>query len=299
MNILPPGVNIDSLVNDLRLISWEAANILLFYSKKISKRSSKKNIINLKNNNEPVTIADLEVNNLIIKNLKNKYPKIKWNILSEENTNDFIQSSSNFDWKWVLDPLDGTKDFIQGTENYAMHLALNYKNRPFLGVVLIPEKDELWISNGLKVWCENRSGIIHKINNSKQKKIEEMTLVISKNHRNINLKNLIEKLNFKKTIMMGSIGCKIASIIRGETDVYISLSLPGKSAPKDWDFAAPEIILKCAGGAITHLENDALSYNQENFLQEGIIVASSDNSTHKALCSQIKEIVDLNNILLS
>ena len=45
---------------------------------------------------------------------------------------------------------------------------------------------------------------------------------------------------------MGSIGCKIASILRGENDIYICLSLPGKSSPKDWDFAAPEIILKAA-----------------------------------------------------
>ena len=43
---------------------------------------------------------------------------------------------------------------------------------------------------------------------------------------------------------MGSIGCKIASIIRGDSDIYICLSLPDKSSPKDWDFAAPETILK-------------------------------------------------------
>ena len=36
--------------------------------------------------------------------------------------------------------LDGTKDFIQGTQNYAMHLALNYKRKPYIGIVLIPEK---------------------------------------------------------------------------------------------------------------------------------------------------------------
>ena len=35
---------------------------------------------------------------------------------------------------------DGTKDFIQGTNNYAMHLGLNYKKKPYLGVVLIPEE---------------------------------------------------------------------------------------------------------------------------------------------------------------
>ena len=41
-----------------------------------------------------------------------------------------IFKNDNGDWLWVLDPLDGTKDFIQGTSNYAMHLALNYKQKP-------------------------------------------------------------------------------------------------------------------------------------------------------------------------
>ena len=71
-----------------------------------------------------------------------------------------VKTAKNFvtknDWVWVLDPLDGTKDFIQGTQNYAMHLALNYKQRPYLGVVLIPERGELWIAHEKKVWCERK-----------------------------------------------------------------------------------------------------------------------------------------------
>ena len=66
---------------------------------------------------------------------------------------------------------------------------------------------------------------------------------------------------------MGSIGCKIASIIRGDSDIYICLSLPGKSSPKDWDFSAPEAILKGAGGSITNIDNQELSYGDENFEQ--------------------------------
>ena len=37
-----------------------------------------------------------------------------------------------------------------------------------------------------------------------------MIIVTSKNHRNQKLKNLIEKINFKNVIVMGSIGCKIS-----------------------------------------------------------------------------------------
>ena len=90
---------------------------------------------------------------------------------------------------------------------------------------------------------------------------------------------------------MGSIGCKVASIIRGENDIYISLSLPGQSCPKDWDFAAPEAILRAAGGAITDLDNNDLIYNKENYEQRGIIIASNNRVTHLENCMQIKEII--------
>ena len=90
---------------------------------------------------------------------------------------------------------------------------------------------------------------------------------------------------------MGSIGCKIASLIRGESDIYISLSLPGQSCPKDWDFAAPEAILRSSGGAITNLDNEELSYNKVNYDQRGIIIASNDKKTHESKCKQIKAII--------
>ena len=44
--------------------------------------------------------------------------------------------------------------------------------------------------------------------------------------------------------------------------------MPGKSSPKDWDFSAPEAILKASGGAITNLDNEQLSYGKINFEQK-------------------------------
>ena len=100
--------------------------------KKISKNSY---------DDDPVTLADLKVNKIINKRINQKYRNINWDILSEEN----VKTSKNFvtknDWVWVLDSLDGTKDFIQGSCNYAMYLALNFKQKPYIGFVLIPEKD--------------------------------------------------------------------------------------------------------------------------------------------------------------
>ena len=293
---LPFGVEINDLIDNLRSLSWEAADILLYYANIIKKLEQKNEILKNKNNDDPVTLADLEVNELIINRINQIYQDTNWEILSEENFK--IQSNyfNNVDWLWVLDPLDGTKDFIQGTQNYAMHLALNYKRKPYIGIVLIPEKDELWISYEEKIWCENRDGNIRKQNMSETNILEKMTIVTSKNHRNQKLKELIEKINFKKTILMGSIGCKVASIIRGESDIYIALSLPGKTAPKDWDFAAPEAILKAAGGSITNIDNEELVYGSTDLKHSGIIIATNNKKNHKRICSEVKEIIKEYNI---
>ena len=295
---LPNGVDINNLIDDLRVFSWEASDILLHYSKRLKIKNYAKEIIKTKNRLDPVTVADLEVNDLIIKGINKNYKEVAWNILSEENvkTESDELLDNNSQWMWILDPLDGTKDFIQGTENYAMHLALNYDKKPCVGIVLIPEKGELWITDSKDAWCEKKDGSITKAICSNQKNLREMTLVTSKNHSNTTLDKLINKVGFSKVKVMGSIGCKIASIIRGECDIYISLSLPGKSSPKDWDFAAPEALLRAAGGAITNLDNEELSYGDANFQQGGIIIASNNRYTHKKICLEIKEIIMKNGL---
>ena len=124
-----------------------------------------------------------------------------------------------------------------------------------------------------------------------------MRLITSKNHNNDFLLNLIEKIKFKEIAKMGSIGCKIASILRGEYDIYISYSNPSGRTPKDWDFAAPEIILKSAGGSITNLHNEELTYNKEGFEQGGIIIASNNKFVHKNICLELKQIISKHNLL--
>ena len=47
-----------------------------------------------------------------------------------------------------------------------------------------------------------------------KKSLNDMTIVTSKNHKDKNLENLINKIGFREKIIMGSIGCKISSIIK-------------------------------------------------------------------------------------
>ena len=298
MTNLSVDIDINNIIEVLRGLSWEVSDILLYYAQVLKVNSEKNNLIQSKLDGSPVTIADLKVNDLVFNLLKKKISNFSWGFLSEENHKvNFNKVGSNTNFLWVLDPLDGTKDFINGTGNYAMHLSLNFQNKPLLGVVLIPEKEELWIADGDKVWSEKKNGLKYKPNNLFKENLHDMTLVISKNHNNKVLKKLVSKLPVKDVISMGSVGCKISSIIKGESDFYISLSLPGKSAPKDWDFAAPEALLKCAGGSITNEKNEPLSYNKNNYLQSGLIIASGNRNNHENLCQIIKENIDNNNLL--
>jgi len=293
---LPNQLDISNLIDDLRILSWEAADILIYYSKEFKGRGDNKEHVKIKEDNEPVSLADLKVNDLVINRIKEKYQDIDWHLLSEENGLIKFNKDVDTDWLWILDPLDGTRDFLEQSANYALHLGLNYKNKPYLGIVLIPEREELWITNNRKVWCEKRDGSQTKIKLSGRKKLSEMILVTSKNHNNQTLDKIIKIIGFKESRKFGSVGCKISSILRGESDIYISLSLPGKSSPKDWDFAAPEALLRSAGGAITNLENEDLVYNKESFMQKGMIIASNNKTNHKNICEQIKILLSEENL---
>ena len=88
----------------------------------------------------------------------------------------------------------------------------------------------------------------------------KLVLVSSKNHQQSILKNLLSTLCFAETKKIGSVGCKVASILRGEADVYISLS--GKTSPKDWDMAAPHALIEAAGGIFSHADGTNLIYQK-------------------------------------
>ena len=79
-----------------------------------------------------------------------------------------------------------------------MHLSLNFKQKPYIGFVLIPDKNQLWIADGKKTWCEKRDGSKYEPILLRNRNLHEMTLVTSKNHGNEILKKLIQKINFAK-----------------------------------------------------------------------------------------------------
>jgi 3'(2'), 5'-bisphosphate nucleotidase len=248
-------------------LSQSAAVILKSYY-----RGSNENLEVLDKSEGPVTAADRAVDKHILDGIQAMCGE-SCGYLTEE-TYQAGDPELAQDWVWIIDPLDGTRDFIDKTGEYAIHIALTYKHRPVLAVVTIPESDRLYAAiEGGGTWLVTTDGVRTPIRVSRGKKVTDLIVVASRNHRNEGLVSLLTRLPCQQQLEVGSIGCKIAAILEHRADVYVSLS--GKSAPKDWDFAAPELILTEAGGQFTHGDGSLPLYNQGDISQWGCLIASN------------------------
>jgi 3'(2'), 5'-bisphosphate nucleotidase len=268
-----------------RSVAWGAADILSsFYYKNTCD-------LDIKDKKDgPVTEADLAANKYILGSLQKKLGTAEFGYLSEETFDVKKAEAIAKDWVWIIDPLDGTRDFIDKTGEYGMHIALAYQGRPVIGIVAIPEAGKVYFAskdNG--TFVETKDGKITPMKVSDRDQIEDLYLIVSRSHRDDRFKQLIERLPFAGKKYMGGVGGKISTLLEQKSDVYLSLS--GKSAAKDWDFAAPELILTEAGGKFSYLNGEPVYYNQGDVKRWGCIVATN-GKCHEVLCAKATAVLD-------
>ena len=275
--------SLEDILAIARSVGWGASYLLRSYY--TSQHNSNLEIQDKQG--DLVTSADIAVSHYILDRLQTNLGEQEFAYISEETYK--IQSYSHSQpWVWIIDPLDGTRDFIEKTGEYAIHIALVKDSRPVLAVVAYPEAEKLYYATlGGGTFVETRDGIT-RLQVSNRNVIEDFTLVVSRSHRHEKFNQLLQQLPCKNQKYIGSIGCKIATIVEQQAEIYISLS--GKSAPKDWDLAAPELILTEAGGQFTHFDGTPLMYNQEDVNQWGGLLASN-GQCHAKLCTEAKRIL--------
>ncbi|TVQ42044.1 MAG: 3'(2'),5'-bisphosphate nucleotidase CysQ [Gloeocapsa sp. DLM2.Bin57] len=267
---------LEEILNLTRSVAWGASDILRKYYRGavLEDQSVGKD--------GPVTAADLACNHYILASLQTALQSEEFGYLSEETYKKgeiFTQP-----YVWIIDPLDGTRDFLDKTGEYAIHIALTSKGRPILAVVAIPEAEKIYYAvKNQGTYVETRDGTTTKVQVSDRQSLESLYLVVSRTHRDERFQKLIDQLPWGGRNYVGSVGKKIATILEQDSDVYISLS--GKSAPKDWDFAAPELILTEAGGKVTYFDGSPLTYNKGDANQWGGIMASNGH-IHEQLCTE-------------
>jgi 3'(2'), 5'-bisphosphate nucleotidase len=262
-----PHLTLEDILERTIELSWTAAAMLKSYYRGNCED------LDVRNKAEgPVTIADEAVDRYLLGGIQGMCGD-SCGYLTEE-TYQTGNLPLRQDWVWIIDPLDGTRDFIDKTGEYAIHIALTYQNRPVLAVVAIPESDKLYaaIQGGGCVRI-TADGVRESVRVGTDRQLTDLIVVASRNHRSERLVQLLARLPCQQSKEVGSIGCKISAIIDRQADVYISLS--GKSAPKDWDFAAPELILTEAGGKFSRQDGSPIAYNRGDANQWGCSIASN------------------------
>lgn len=274
----------------VRAIAWGAGDILQSYYRGDPEAGA----LNIREKTDgPVTAADIAVNSYILDQLQTNLDNQIFGYLSEETYKTHQGNSGPsplpHPWVWIIDPLDGTRDFIDRTGEYAIHIALVHQGRPKVAVVAWPETQKIyWAIQGQGTFVESRDGSIQQMRVSERKEAKDLPVVVSRTHRDQRFNQLLQKMPCQKQVAVGSVGCKVATILEHRADVYLALS--GKSAPKDWDLAAPELILSEAGGQFTYFDGSPLFYNRGDVNHWGGLLASN-GWCHQELCQEAGRIL--------
>jgi len=122
-------------LDDIKEIALKAGNAIMeIYNRDFN--------IAYKDDQSPLTEADIRANEIICCKLESLYPNIP--ILSEENKEVPYNTRKAWTYYWCIDPIDGTKEFIKKNGEFTINIALIHNSSPVLGIVYAPALDELY-----------------------------------------------------------------------------------------------------------------------------------------------------------
>lgn len=96
----------------------------------------------MKSHNDWVTALDKAAEEAIIATIRKSYPQ--HSILAEESG---LQTGTDADVVWIIDPLDGTTNYLRGIPHFAISIAISIKGVVQHGVVYDPMREDLFTAS--------------------------------------------------------------------------------------------------------------------------------------------------------
>ena len=232
--------------------------------------------IKIKDDNSPLTIADIESNKIISKFLlKTGFP-----ILSEEGKNVDYEIRSKWNKFWLVDPIDGTKEFIKKNGEFTVNIAFVVNQKPIAGVIFAPVLNTLYFSNyktgsfkfifddintDLNLVYKNAARLPINTNS------KHCVVVASRSHMSKETEQFIDSLKqiyqSVKIISKGS-SLKMCIVAEGSADYY-----PRFAPTMEWDTAAGQAICENAGyKVIDCFTKSEMIYNKRKLLNNWFLV---------------------------
>ena len=212
----------------------------------------------IKDDDSPVTQADLRASNIIKEILK----PTGLPFVSEE---DLPPDRSQYKRYWLVDPLDGTVEFVNRNGEFTVNIALIDNKQPVLGVIYAPVMDKMWDSMHI--------GLSHCGSRTER----PFTILVSRSHRTPEVDEYINKVlrptHPDLVIDTQGSSLKFARLAENTADVYVCYS-----KTKEWDTAAADAILRAAGGKVLRIsDGQPLEYSKKEYPNPPFVALSRQN----------------------
>ena len=226
-------------------VAHEAGDIMRkYFGKKLD--------AHFKADNTIVTVADEEINQLVIQRVAERYPD---HDIDGEEASDRRGS----DYVWACDPIDGTAPFAMELPVSVFSLALVIDGQPEVGVIYAPFSDHLyWAVRDYGAYLNNQP--IHVSQNSLDDRVEMNVDWWSSAQWDV--MQVVHDIACEKGVYVMS-PCSTthaaALVARGEFVASVFAGTKGKNV----DVAAAKVIVEEAGGKVTDLFGREQRYDQD------------------------------------
>ena len=243
-----------------RLILKERINSVKEARDKIREIYSSSFSISYKEDDSPVTNADLASNQIIRSHLS-QFTSVAW--LSEESQDDL----SRLDKRevFIVDPLDGTEDFVRKDGSFAVNVAYVVDHKPVLAVIGVPSKKSYaYAIKGDGSYYVDQDGKETRLTVSDR--TENLVRLISKTHRLPSEKAIADRYasRIKEVLAIGA-SLKGIALASGRGDFSIRYT----EHTKEWDVCARDLLVKEAGGLFLDGQGNEFTYNRKDVYNHG------------------------------
>lgn len=198
-----------------------------------------------------VTEYDKGIQEKLQVGLKKILPEAKF--IGEEGSSDELSDEG---YAFIVDPIDGTTNFVKDYHYSAISVALLEGKGVVAGVVYNPYLDEVFYAiKGQGAFCNGK-----RISVSSQPLDKALVLFGSSPYDKSLFPKTIEVLSeyFYKALDIrrsGSAALDLCCVASGRADLFFELQV------SPWDFAAGKLLIEEAGGVVTTLDGEPLSFD--------------------------------------
>lgn len=218
-----------------------------------------------KADHSPVTEADRAGEKVIVARLNELFPDV--HVVAEEHASEYGTPEQVGDRFFLVDPVDGTKAFMKGDPNFTVNIGLVVDGKPVAGAVSAPASGETWFTS-------SAGAMKRKIGETDAAPVRvrpwpkgEAICLISHTMKPETVDDLQREYGFDQKLALDS-SIKLCRIAEGAADIY-----PRHGPTSEWDIAAAQAVLECAGGSVRGYKDAPFAYGKadKRFLNEWFV----------------------------